>query len=157
HQTDGNARAAEYGFDDFAVRVVRDDDPVLDRVTADDAAGGHFQVEDRIIRRRKLVDELLGGCATVPNPGVAFFQDDHATAFEAGIIRIHGGGNDVGEAHVGDEAPPLVHLQHGFLSILPFGHAHLAGEHAGFNADEGDGFGEREGGADLFALLTRLG
>ena len=40
HQADRDARAAEDGFDDFAVRIIRDDDAVLDRVAADDAAGG---------------------------------------------------------------------------------------------------------------------
>ena len=43
-----------------------------------------------------------------------------------------------------------------FLAVLPLGDAHLAGQHAGFDADEGDRFGEREGGADLLAIFAGL-
>ena len=156
HQADGDAGAAEDGFDDVAVRIIRDDDAVLDRVPADDAAGRHLEIEDGIVRRGKLVDEFLRRRAAVPNAGVAFLEDDHATALDAFVVRIHGGGDDVGETHVGDEAPALVHLQHRLLAVLPLGHANLAGEHSGLNPGERDRFGQRKGGADLLAFLARL-
>src|ERR1019366_4463235 len=54
HQTDRYPRPAEDSLDDFAVRIIRDDDTVLDRVAADDAAGGNFQIENRVVRRGKL-------------------------------------------------------------------------------------------------------
>ena len=72
------------------------------------------------------------------------------------IVRIHGGGDDVGETHVGDEAAALLHLQHRLAAVLPFGDAHLAGEHAGFDADERNRLGERERGADLLAVFAGL-
>ena len=75
HQTDGHARAAEHGLDDFAVRKIRNDHAVLDRVAADDAAGGNFQIEHRIVRRGKLVDEFFRRRATIPNSRIAFFQE----------------------------------------------------------------------------------
>ena len=102
------------------------------------------------------MDELLGGRAAVEDAGIAFLQNDHATALDARVVGIHGGGDDVGEAHVGDEAAALVHLQHRFAAVLPFGDAHLAGQHAGFDADKRDRFGERERGADLLAVFARF-
>ena len=72
------------------------------------------------------------------------------------VVGIHGGGDDVGKAHVGDEPAAFVHLQHRFAARLPFGHAHLAGQHAGFHADKRNRFGERERGADLLAVFARL-
>ncbi len=136
HQADGHARAAEDGFDDFAVRVVGDDDPVLDRVAADDPAGGHFQVEDRIVGGGKLVNEFLGRRAAVPYARIAFFQNHHATALELGVVGFDGGRDDVGETHVGDEAAAFVHLQQRFPALLPFGDAHFARQHAGLHAHE---------------------
>ena len=53
HQAHRHAGAAEDRFDDFAVVEVGDDDAVLDRVAADDAAGRHLQVEDRDRRWRR--------------------------------------------------------------------------------------------------------
>jgi len=102
------------------------------------------------------VDEFFCWCAAVPNAGVAFFEDDHATALDAFVVRIHGCGDDVGEAHVGDEPPALVHLQHRLVAILPLGNTNFAGEHSGLHPGERDRFGKRKGGADLLAFLTRL-
>ena len=44
--------------------------------------------------------------------------------------------------NVGDEPAALVHLQQGLFAVVPFGHAHLAAQHAGIDADVGDGLGE---------------
>jgi hypothetical protein len=41
-------------------------------------------------------------------------------------------------------------------AFLPFGDAHLAGQHAGFHAHERNRLGERKRGADLFAIFARL-
>ena len=73
-----------------------------------------------------------------------------------GVVGIHGGGDDVGEAHVGDEAAALVHLQQRFPAVLPFGHAHLAGQHAGLDAHERNRLGQRKRGADLLAGFAGL-
>ena len=129
---------------------------VLDRIAADDPAGGHFQVENRIVGGRKLVDQFLGGRAAVPNSRIAFLQNHHATALESGVVGLDGGGDDIGETHVRDEAAALVHLQQRFLPVLPFGDAHFAGQHAGFDADERNRFGQGEGGAHLFAVFPGL-
>jgi hypothetical protein len=49
HDADGHACSPEDGFDDLAVAVARDNAAVLDRVTADDAAGRHGHVEGRVL------------------------------------------------------------------------------------------------------------
>ena len=72
------------------------------------------------------------------------------------IVGIHGGGDDVGETHVRDETPALFHLQQRLAAVLPFRDAHLAGQHAGFDADERQRLGERERGAHLLAVFARL-
>ena len=90
-------------------------------------------------------------------PGVGLFQDDHAGALDARVVRFHGGGHEVGETHVGDEAAALFHLQHGLLALFPFGDPHLAAEHAGFDAHVGDGLGEAEGAAPGLAVFPGLG
>ena len=72
------------------------------------------------------------------------------------IVGIHGGGDDVGKAHVRDEAAALVHLQHRLLAVLPFRDAHLAGEHSGFDADERNRLGQRKRRAHLLAVFARL-
>ena len=102
------------------------------------------------------MDEFLGRRAAVELAGIRFLQNDHATALDARVIGLHGGGDDIGEAHVRDEAAALVHLQHRLGAVLPLGHAHLAGQHAGLDADEGDRFGERKRGVDLFAVFSRF-
>ena len=156
HQADSHAGAAEDGLDDFAVRIIWDNHAVLDRVTADDAAGGHAEIENRVPGRGKLMDEFLRGCAAVPGARIPFLEDDHATALDALIVGVHGGDDHIGEPHVGDEPAAFLDLQHGFPSVLPFGDADLAGEHARFDAGEGQRFGEREGGADLPAVFPRF-
>ena len=108
-----HARAAEDGLDDFAVVEVGDDDAVLDGVAADDAAGRDLQIEDGIAGGRELVDELLGRGAAIEDALVGFFEDHDATALDARIVGVDGGGDEVGEGDVGDEAAALVHLQQG--------------------------------------------
>ncbi len=51
HQADGDAGALEHGLDHLAVVVARHDDAVLDRVAADNPAGGHIETEDRVVGR----------------------------------------------------------------------------------------------------------
>ncbi len=98
--------------------------------------------------------ELLGRSAAIPSPGVSFFQDDHAGALDPLIVRIDGRGDYVRKAHVGNEPAALLDLQNGFLAVLPFHDPDFPSQHPGFDADEGDGLGEREGGADLLAVLA---
>ena len=56
------------------------------------------------------MDQLLRGCATIKDAGVALFQDDHATTLDAFVTGVHGGGHEIGESDVGDEAAALFHL-----------------------------------------------
>ena len=86
HQADRDPGAAKNRFDDFAVRIIRNDDAVLDGVTPDDAVRGHFQIEYGIVRGGKLVDEFLRRRAPVPDARVALLQNHHATALERKIF-----------------------------------------------------------------------
>ena len=74
---------------------------------------GHAQAEDRVAGRGQLVDQLARGRAAVEGAGVGFLQNDHAAALDARVVGVDGGGDEIGEAHVGDEAAALVDLQHG--------------------------------------------
>src|SRR5262245_9764169 len=150
HQADGDAGAAEDGLDDFAVVVAGDDDAVLDGVAADDAAGGDAQAEDRVAGGGELVDQLAGGGAAVKEAWIGVFQDDHAAALKAGVGGVDGGGDEIGEIHVSDEAAALLDLEDG-LAIAPFGDADLAAEEAGFDTGVGEGFGEAKGSAPAIA------
>ena len=136
--------------------VVGDDDAVLDRVAADDAAGRDVQAEDRVARRGELVDHLLGRRAAVVEARVGLLQDDHAAALDARVVGVDGGGDEVGETHVGDEAAALVDLQDRLLALFPLGHADLAAEHAGIDADVGQRLGQGEGAAPDLAVLAGL-
>ena len=51
HDADGHAGAPEHGLDDLAVVVIGNNDAVLNRVSADDPAGGNFQAEHRVAGR----------------------------------------------------------------------------------------------------------
>jgi hypothetical protein len=84
--------------------------------------------------------------------------DDDATALDAGIFRHDGGGDEVGEGDVGNEAAALVHQQHGLFALVPFGNADSAAQHTGVDADVGNGLSETEGtapGLSVFAGLRR--
>ena len=160
HETDTHAGAFEDGFDDFAVVVVGDDDAVLDGVSADDAVGWNLEVEDGVAGGGELMNQLFGGGSAIEGAGVAFFEDDDATALDAGIFRHDGGGDEVGEGDVGNEASALVDLQQGFFAGVPIGNADASAQHAGVNADVGNGLSETEGtapGFSVFAWLRRGG
>ena len=113
HQADRHAGAAEDRLNDLAVVEVGDDDAVLDGVSAHDAAGRNLQVEDGIAGGGELVNQLLGRGSAVEDALVALFQNHHATALDARVVGVDGGGDEVGEGDVGDEAAALVHLQPG--------------------------------------------
>ncbi len=86
---------------------------------------GTRRAEDGIAGGGKLVDQLAGGRAAIEVAGVGLFQDHHAAALDARIVGIHGGGHEVGEAHVGDEAAALFHLQNRLFAVFPLGDATL--------------------------------
>ncbi len=100
HEADRDARAAEDCVDDFAVVEVGNDDAVFDGVSADDAAGRDKEIEDWVAGGRKLMHKFFGGGAAVEGARVGFFEDDDATALDAGIVRVDGGGDEVGEGNV---------------------------------------------------------
>ncbi len=156
HYAHWHAGAAEDRLDNLAVVPVGDDDAVLHGVAAHDAAGRHLQVEDGVAGGGKLVNQLLGRSPMVEDALVGLLQDDDATAFDALVVADHGGGDEVGEGDVGDEAAALVDLQPGLFALLPLGHAHLAAQHAGIDAHVGDGFGQDKGSAPGLAVFARL-
>jgi len=59
-------------------------------------------------------------------------------------------------AAVTDEPAPFIDLEERLAVLGPLGHLDLAAQKAGLHAHEGQGFGEREGGAHLLAVLARL-
>ena len=156
HDADGDAGTAEDRLDDLAVAVIGDDHAVLHGVAADDAAGRHLEAENRVSGRGKLVDHLARRHAAVIDAGVGFLEDHDAAAFDARIGAVDGGGREVGEAHVGDEAGALVYLEHRLFALRPLRHADLAAEQAGLDADVGQRLGEAEGAAPDLPLLAGL-
>ncbi len=98
---------------------------------------------------------MVGGAA-VEGALVGLFENDDATALDARIVGVDGGGDEVGEGDAGDEAAALVDLQQRLLAVFPLGDAQLAAQHAGVDADVGDGLGEREGAAPGLAVFTGL-
>ena len=156
HDADRHARPAEHRLDHLGVIEVRDDDAVLHRVPADDPARRNTQAEDRIARGRQLVDELLRGRPPVVRPGIGLLEDDETGGLDARVAGVDRGGDEVREPHVRDEPAALLDLEHRLLPLLPLRDAHLPGEHAGIDADVGDGLGERERGAPGPAILAGL-
>ena len=132
------------------------DHAVLHGVSADDAAGRHFEIENGIAGGRELVHELFGRGAAIERARVSLFQNHHATALDARVVGVHRGGDKVGEGNAGNEAAALVNLQHRFLAVFPVGHAHLAAHHAGVDAHVGDGLSQCEGAAPGLAIFTGL-
>ena len=118
HQRDRHARAFEHRFDHFAVAVVRNDDAVFDGVAADDAAGGNGHIEDGIGGGRELVHQLARRRPAIEGAGIALFDDHDARALDAFVAGIDRGGDEVGEAHVGDEASALLDVQASALRRL---------------------------------------
>ncbi len=57
--------------------------------------------------------QLARGRAAIEGPGITFFDDYDAGALDSLIVGIHCRGDEIGEAHVGDEAAALLQLQHG--------------------------------------------
>ncbi|MGC4052729.1 MAG: hypothetical protein QM757_25645 [Paludibaculum sp.] len=151
-----DAGAAEDRFDHLTVAEVGNDDAVFDGVAADDAAGRHAQREHRVARGRKLMDELAGGDAAIEDSGVALLQDDHAATLDARVGRLHRGGDEVGEPHVGDEAAALIDAKLRLFAFFPLFDADFAAEHAGFDSDVGNGLGQAERAAPGLAVLAGL-
>ena len=154
HQADRHPGPAKHRLDHLAVAVVGDDFAVLDRVAADDPAGRHPQAEDRIGGRGQLVHQFFRGRPRIEDTRIALFEDDHATAADPFVGAIHGRGDEVGEAHVGDESAAFVHLEQWFLTIRPLGDTDLAAEDIGFDADEGQRLGQSESAAPGGAILA---
>ena len=118
HHRNRHPRALEYRFNHFAVIVVGNDDAVLHRVAADDAACRNLQAEDRIGGRRQLMHHLARRRAAIESPRITLLQNDDAASLDLLVGRLHRRGDEVGEAHVGDEASALIHLQHRLFARL---------------------------------------
>ena len=153
HDADPDARTAEDGFDDLSVVVSGDDLAVHNLVSAHDARGRDAELEHRIGRGRELMDEFLGWRTAVENARIPLFEDHHAGALEARVVGIHRGGDEVCEAHVGDEPAALAHLQNRLAAFRPIHDADPAGQHTGLDADEGNRLGQGERAAP--GSLTR--
>src|SRR5208283_1518309 len=156
HQANRNAGAAEDRFNDFAVVESGDDDTVLDGVSTHDAAGGNFETEDGIAGGRKLVNQLLGRSSAIEGSFVAVLENDNATAFDARIVGVDCGGDEVGKGDVGDEPAAFFHLQPGLFAVFPLCNAYLAAQHAGIDADIGDRLSQGEGSPPGFAGIAGL-
>ena len=89
---------------------VGNDDAVLDGVSAHDAVGRHFQAENGVAGRGELLNQFFGWGSVVESALVGFFEDHHATALDARVVGGDGGGGEVGEGDVGDEAAALFYL-----------------------------------------------
>ena len=105
------------------------------------------------------MDELLGRRTAVKDARVPLFEDHHAGALETRVVGIHRGGDEVGEAHVGDEPAALAHLQDRLAAFRPLDDANPAGQHAGLDADKRNrlGEGERAAPGDLARGWSRQG
>ncbi len=100
--------------------------------------------------------QLAGGRAAVEEAWVGLFQNDHAGALDARVVGIDRRGDEVGEAHVGDKAAALVHLQHRLFARLPIRNLDLAAQNTGLDAYVGDRFGQAECAAPWLAVFARL-
>ena len=101
------------------------------------------------------MDQFFCRSAAVPEAGIVFVEDDHTARFNPRVGSFHGGGDEIGVAHIRDEPAALVHLQEWLLTVFPLGHPDFAIEQAGLDADVGQGFGQRKGAAPGF--LAGLG
>ena len=155
---DRHARAPEDRFDDFAVGVVGDDDAVLDGVAADNAAGRDTQVEDAGRRSRRAGGPAsLVGVPRSKVPGSPSSRMTMQVPLMRRVVGINGGGDEVGEAHVGDEAAALFHLQQRLLPVLPFGDAHLAASMPVSTPTKGIGSVRQKAPRQWRAVLAGLG
>ena len=156
HQAHGDPRPAEHGVEDLAVCAVGHQDPVLDRVAADDAARRHTEAEHGVAGGGQLMDELAGPHAGIEGALVGLLEQHERGALDAIVGGGHGRRHEVGVAHARDEPAPLVDLQDGLFAGLPLGDAHLAVEVAGVDADMRQRFGQHERAVPRLALLPRL-
>ena len=122
HHADTDARLGEDLRDDFGMGKIRNDDAILDRVSADDTGGGNNDVDHGIAGIGELMDELLRLCSTVELAGVGRFDDNHAGTLEAFITGIERDCDVVADLDVRDEASALLDAEHGLFAILPLGH-----------------------------------
>ena len=90
---------------------IGNDHSVFYGVAADDPARRDFEIEDGVARRRELVHQFFGRGAVIENAFIALFENHHAAALDALIVGADGGGHEIGEGDVGDEAAALVYLQ----------------------------------------------
>jgi hypothetical protein len=153
----GHTGAAKHRFDHLAVSVTRDQNALFNVVATYDAARRDAQIEDRIPSRRQLVNHLSRGRPAVEDAGITFFENDHATALDAWVARVHRSGNEIGESDVGDEAAPLLHLQDGVLVLLPLDDTQLAVQHPGIDSDVGNWLSETESATPGLAVFAGLG
>ena len=157
HQSHGHPGAAEHRLDDFTVAEVGDDDAVLDGITSDDPAGRNPETEDGISRGRKLMHEFSRGHAAVVGSRVALLENHDAASLDPRIAAVDGRGREIRESHVGDEAPPLLDLQHGLPAIGPVRNPDAAAQQAGFHAHVRQRLGEAEGPAPDLPVLPGFG
>ena len=101
--------------------------------------------------------QLAGRGAVVKDAGVGLFKDHDAAGLDARVGGVYGGGNEVGEAHVGDEATALFDLDHRLLAVFPLGDGDFAVKHAGIDTDVGDWLGEAECSSPRLAIFAGLG
>ena len=157
HQRHRDSRAFENSFDDLAVAVVGDNGAIFDGVSTDNAAGRHMHIEDGIAGGGKLVHQLTRRSTAVEHARIAFLDDHHAGALDAIVPGIHRSGNKVGEAHVGDEAAALLHVQQRLLAVHPFRDTNFAAQHAGIHANVGNRLGKTESPAIGMAIFAGCG
>ena len=139
------------------MRIARDNHTIFHVIAANDAARGHSQIENRIARRRELVNHLPRRSAAVVSPRVALFENDNAAALDALVARVHRRRNEIGEPDIGDEAAALFHLQDWLFARLPFHNAQLSIEHARVHANIGNWLSQAECTAPRFAIFAGLG
>ena len=100
--------------------------------------------------------QLAGGGATIEGAGVSLFDNHDAGSLNALVTGVNRGGDEVGEAHVGDEASALLDVEHRLFAIFPFRDAGLAAQHAGIDPDIRNRFGETERATLHFAVFPGL-
>jgi hypothetical protein len=103
------------------------------------------------------VNEFLRGRAVIERAFVSLFEDHHATALDARIVRCNRRRGEIGKGDVGDEPAPFLYLQPWLFALAPFHDAHFATQHAGIDADIWNGLSQHKCTAPRLAILSRLG